>query len=194
MRNICFSIILLVPVGAQEAFAAIHIVDLSVIPPFPNQNIISGDTIVWSLDGVTTTGCTPLLSNTFNVNFFIGGGPTDTAQCIAVVYNVPGTATITVFFWDGIFYLPVISLDPVSIFVTPTLSCGPGTIEVNGVCQCEQQNTQCVGGVIIDIDTVSLLAGTIGIDPLLTGLIGITIGGLAVQAVWFVHRRKKKLV
>ncbi len=74
----------------------------------------------------------------------------------------------------------------------PSLSCGPGTKEVNGVCLCEQQNNQCVGGVLLDTDTVSLLAGSIGIDPLLTGLIGITIGGLAVQAVWFVHRRKKK--
>ena len=24
--------------------------------------------------------------------------------------------------------------------------CGPGTVEVNGVCECEEQNTQCIGG------------------------------------------------
>ena len=72
--------------------------------------------------------------------------------------------------------------------------CQDGAIlDVDGHCVCEQQNNQCVGGVIIDTDTVSLLAGAIGIDPLLTGLIGITIGGLAVQAVWFVHRMKKKV-
>jgi len=72
---------------------------------------------------------------------------------------------------------------------TPTGVCQNGAVlDGTGHCVCEQQ--QCVGGVIIDTDTVSLLAGAIGIDPLLTGLIGITIGGLAVQAVWFVHRRK----
>ena len=47
-----------------------------------------------------------------------------------------------------------------------------------------------VGGYLIDIDNASLFVAAIGTNPVLTGLVGITLAGVAVQAVWFVHRRK----
>jgi hypothetical protein len=50
-----------------------------------------------------------------------------------------------------------------------------------------------VGGAWLDIDTVSLLVGAIGVNPIITGLFAITMGGVAAQAIWFVHSRKKKM-
>jgi len=47
-----------------------------------------------------------------------------------------------------------------------------------------------VGGYLIDIDNASLFVAVIGTNPVLTGLVGITLAGVAGQAVWFVHRRK----
>ena len=49
-----------------------------------------------------------------------------------------------------------------------------------------------IGGELLDINTISLLVGAIGVNPIITALVGITIAGVAGQAVWFVHRRKKK--
>jgi len=48
-----------------------------------------------------------------------------------------------------------------------------------------------IGGELLDINTVSLLVGAIGTNPVITGLVAITLAGVAGQAVWFVHRRKK---
>jgi len=47
-----------------------------------------------------------------------------------------------------------------------------------------------IGGHLIDIDNASLFVAAIGTNPVLTGLVGITLAGVAGQAVWFVHRRK----
>ncbi len=47
-----------------------------------------------------------------------------------------------------------------------------------------------VGGHLIDIDNASLFVAVIETNPVLTGLVGITLAGVAGQAVWFVHRRK----
>jgi len=124
---IAFLVLLLVPVVAQDAFAAIHIVDLTDLP-IPNQNLIGGDTIIWTLNVQFITGCTILPSDTFNVDFFIGGGPNDTLPCISVIYNTPGTAMITGFLWDGVNYIQISPALPVSIFVfVPPLSCGAQT-------------------------------------------------------------------
>jgi hypothetical protein len=49
-----------------------------------------------------------------------------------------------------------------------------------------------IGGALLDINTLPLLVGAIGVNPIITGLVGITLAGVAGQAVWFVHRRKKK--
>jgi len=51
-----------------------------------------------------------------------------------------------------------------------------------------------IGGTIIPVDTVSLAIAAIGIDPLITGLVALTIAGVAGQTAWFIHRRKKKVL
>ena len=50
---------------------------------------------------------------------------------------------------------------------------------------------QVVGGYLIDINSASLFVAAIGVNPVITGLVGITIAGITGQAVWFVHRRKR---
>jgi len=52
-------------------------------------------------------------------------------------------------------------------------------------------NMDMIGGELLDINSVSLLVGAIGTNPVITGLVAVTIAGVAGQAVWFVHRRKK---
>jgi len=47
-----------------------------------------------------------------------------------------------------------------------------------------------VGGYLIDIDNASLFVAVIGTNPVITGLIGITLAGIAGQALWVIHRRK----
>ncbi len=47
-----------------------------------------------------------------------------------------------------------------------------------------------IGGYLIDIDNASLFVAAIGTNPVITGLVGITLAGIAGQALWFVHRRK----
>ena len=36
-----------------------------------------------------------------------------------------------------------------------------------------------------------LFEGAIGVNPVITGLVGITLAGVAAQAIWFVNSRKK---
>ncbi len=167
---VLFSVLLLIPIGAQQVFGT-HLT-LGCLPPgFPNTDptrVFGGTT------DFCTTG-TALPPGTGFPRCPIGYIPVDfivQPLGITVTFCVASITTIGT--------------------MTPVGSCQDGAVlDANDHCVCEQQNNQCVGGVIIDTDTVSLLAGAIGIDPLLTGLIGITIGGLAVQAVWFVHRRRK---
>jgi len=59
-----------------------------------------------------------------------------------------------------------------------------------GVCTAQAIGSM-IGGELLDINTVSLLVASIGVNPVITGLIGITLAGVAGQAVWFVHRRRK---
>ena len=73
---------------------------------------------------------------------------------------------------------------------------GTDSVEITAIAFCGQltfpMNMGMVGGELLDINTVSLLVGAIGTNPVITALVGITIAGVAGQAVWFVHRRKKK--
>jgi len=75
----------------------------------------------------------------------------------------------------------------------PDLSqvCGQGTFPDFDALMCFGLAMEAVGGAFLDIDSVSLLVGAIGTNPVITGLVGITLGGVAAQAIWFVHRRKK---
>jgi len=210
---LAFSILLLVPVGAQNVFAGPSsdcstnptVIDLTLNPGESDTFMISctffpllfqpidTDLVFLPSDcqskGIDFTNLSGILIND-------GGGDTNTFDISVTNISVPSGVeehcTMS-YQWVSLVGGGTLFATDQEIWLNQVgeLMCGPGTVEVNGVCLCEQQ--QCIGGVIIDTDTISLLAGTIGIDPLLTGLIGITIGGLAVQAVWFVHRRKKKI-
>ena len=54
---------------------------------------------------------------------------------------------------------------------------------IQGICNA-------VGGNILEIDNYALFVAAIGTNPVITGLVGITLAGVAGQALWFVHRRK----
>ena len=54
---------------------------------------------------------------------------------------------------------------------------------IQGICNA-------VGGNILEIDNYALFVAAIGTNPVITGLIGITLAGVAGATVWFVHRRK----
>lgn len=54
---------------------------------------------------------------------------------------------------------------------------------IQGICDA-------VGGNILEIDNYALFVAAIGTNPVITGLVGITLAGVAGQTLWFVHRRK----
>jgi len=76
-----------------------------------------------------------------------------------------------------------------------TGSIGPSFLQVHALCANFNFPMQMgmVGGQLLDINTLPLLVGAIGVNPIITGLVGITVAGIIGQAVWFVHRRKKNL-
>ena len=97
-------------------------------------------------------------------------------------------------------------LTPVELF-----QCGTGTIlqgnncvpDLDEICgdgtfiselQCIGLGMQAVGGTLLEIDTVAVFVAAIGVDPLITGLIVLSMVGVAGQAAWFVHRRKNKKI
>ena len=181
---LAFSILLLVPVVAQQAFA--NHPQLVCPPPgiliagtafFPSPICIS------NLDSRSSPplSCPPGYSNFVLIDPATG-----------VIYNAcivtPGS------FQDPT--LPDQCQDKATLVgnhCVPDLSqvCGSGTIPQNLMCFAQSMGSM-IGGTLANINTVSLLVGAIGTNPIITGLVGITLAGVAGQAVWFVHRRKKK--
>ena len=51
-----------------------------------------------------------------------------------------------------------------------------------------------IGGALLSIDTTAVLVAAIGTDPVVTGLVALTMAGVAGQTAWFIHRRKKKIL
>lgn len=70
--------------------------------------------------------------------------------------------------------------------------CGSGTIPDFNLLMCFGLVMGAVGGELLEINTVSLLVAAIGTNPVITALVGITIAGVAGQAVWFIHKRKNR--
>ena len=70
--------------------------------------------------------------------------------------------------------------------------CGAGTFADFDALMCFGLSMEAVGGALLDINTVSLLVAAIGTNPVITALVGITIAGVAGQAVWFIHKRKNR--
>jgi hypothetical protein len=73
-----------------------------------------------------------------------------------------------------------------------TLICGQGTTPNFDTIMCIATNMgNMIGGALLDIDTSALLVAAVGTNPVITGLVGITLAGLIVQAAWFIHKKKK---
>ena len=79
-------------------------------------------------------------------------------------------------------------------FPDPTLAaqCQGAAVLLNNHCFAQVLNSM-IGGAILDIDTTALLVASIGTNPVITGLVAVTLAGVAGQAAWFIHRRKKKV-
>jgi len=168
---LAFSILLLVPVGAQNAFAT-HPDELTCPDTgFGLGELITEATLfsfppapycLFGISDSTNIPCVPpyfvnqilLTIRTLDVQF----------GCIAEPIPTP--------------------------HITLAAQCEGASILVSNHCFA-QALSNIIGGVLLDINTVSLLVGAIGTNPIITGLVAITIAGVAGQAVWFVHRRKK---
>ena len=68
--------------------------------------------------------------------------------------------------------------------------CGEGTAISDMMCVV----SMAVGGYFLEVDKYALIVAGIGVDPVITGLVALTIAGVAGQVAWFIHRRKKKIL
>ncbi len=161
---IAFSVLLLVPVGAQQVFATHP--PLDCLPP----GILNTNDEVFAL-GLGSNFCyanlgkfvtCPTGYSRVEIQDFIAGG--SIFACVAL----PGS------------------------FPDPTLAaqCQGAAVLLNNHCFAEVMAM--VGGALLSIDTTAVLVAAIGTDPVITGLVAITMAGVAGQAAWFIHRRKKK--
>ncbi len=186
---VLFSVLLLIPIGAQQVFA--NHPQLACPPP----GILITDPSLFA----GSAGITFCLANVFDLP--------NPASCTppyipSIVFSIAGASTT----FTACVLMPQTTPDPthqdqcqdkatlVGNHCVPDLSqvCGSGTIPQNLMCFAQTMGSM-IGGELLDINTVSLLVASIGVNPVITGLVGITIAGVAAQAVWFVHRRKKKV-
>ena len=160
-----FSILLLVPLGSQQVFA--NHPDL----PCPPPGILNTDPVFTSF----------IWADTSNFCYAELRTPSGFQICSVGYFSdlvTPGNIEICT-------SLPQQTPDP-----TLAAQCQGAAILVNNHCFAEALSSM-IGGALMDIDTVSLLVGAIGTNPVITALMGITLAGVAGQAAWFVHRRKK---
>jgi len=164
---VAFSILLLVPIGAQNAFAdhsdpylgTDEHCDLALFPPVPtidyqNCNLSNVDFSDLDLSGADFT-----LADLTNA-------------------DLSGTILIDADFVDA-------NLSGAD-FTGADLS----GADLSGCLNHPICDEAQIGGYLIDIDNASLFVAVIGTNPVLTGLVGITLAGVAGPAVWFVHRKK----
>ena len=241
-----FSILLLVPLVAQDAFAVTKTYvgvsggdwelgtnwsPLGVPNPIDDVIIDIGDinVIINSAVTVGPSGSITLSPTSINNNLFVNGPSgsltifgtftmndndddliitsgisTVTVQCSGVVTLgngmlfvnqitstlinhglITGTQPGGIFFSDNnIIILGLVQNS--GTLPTAVIVVNPGTLQtIPSICA--------IGGELLDINYVSLFIGAIGVNPVITGLVAITMGGVAAQAVWFVHRRRKSI-
>ena len=91
-----------------------------------------------------------------------------------------------------------IALDSVSLCVAEPIpvshvtlaeQCQGASILVDNHCFSQALGSM-VGGAWLDINTVSMLVGAIGVNPVITGLVAIAMGGVAAQAVWYFNSKR----
>jgi len=116
--------------------------------------------------------------------------------CLGVIGNTPTQclppySLVIVSTSATIENLPGCVADPIPTpHITLAAQCEGASFLVNNHCFAQALSSM-IGGLLLDIDTVPLLVGAIGVNPIITGLVAITMGGVAAQAAWFVHRRRK---
>ena len=174
---LAFSILLLVPVGTQNAFAG----NPQVLNPSIFNPSASGIMIVDTLD--TTQPNTKTSSASCPAtDQIIGGGKLHFTQFALTTpdrWIVDESLNLSTNSYD----VTVTVLENSRIEFQAFAICSGITTLLNQLGM--------IGGELLDINTVSLLVASIGVNPVITGLVGITLAGVALQAVWFVHRRRK---
>jgi len=136
-----------------------------------------------------------------NVLAFVGVSsdlPFDRVEILDITANIDDEY-FGEFYTSSINPSPPVSCGPKTVMNSdnqciPDLSqvCGQGTIPDFDLLMCFGIALGAVGGELLEINTVSLLVGAIGTNPVITGLVGITLAGIVGQAVWFIHKRKKR--
>jgi len=166
---IAFSVLLLVPVGAQQVFATHP--DL----PCPPPGILNTNGMIFSENLNTANYCYHL--------------PTFFDFCVA-----PYSVDILTNFDSSLRQFDACTVAPQQT-PDPTLEaqCQGAAVLISNHCFAEALASM-VGGILLSIDTTAVLVSAIGTDPVITGLVAITMAGIVGQAAWFIHRRKKKVL
>ena len=96
-------------------------------------------------------------------------------------------------------------LDAIAVQPFVPITCGPKTFESDNQCLpdldeiCGSGTTisdmmcvvsMAVGGLFLEVDKYALLVASIGVDPLITGLVALTIAGVAGQVGWYIKKKK----
>jgi len=175
-----FSILLLVPVGVQNAFAG-------------NEDVLNSDISNPSASRILVVTTSDNEPNT----------KTSSASCPATDQVIGGGKLHFLQFAlttpDRWLVKESVNLSTNSYDVTVTVL-ENSRIEFQAFAICSgittllNQMGSMIGGALMDIDSMSLLVGAIGVNPIITGLVAITMGGVAAQAIWFVNRRRVKKV
>jgi len=173
----------------------LRVADLASSPVSPPGTItgaiyVGGETASWG----TAVGTQLLINDSVPLNDIDGDGITDAVDNCPTVSNPSQTDT---------------NIDGTGDACTASSAvCGSGTIiqglqceaDLNAICgegtfisglQCLGLGLMAVGGTLLEINTFALFVGAIGVNPVITGLVVITIAGVAGQVAWFVHRKKR---
>jgi len=166
--------LLLVPVGAQQVFA-----NHPDVPTCPSPGFL-----VIDLNFITFFSAAPLFTFCQHSATPLGfsapscQSPYLSGEVLNDSFDVLYFACVT---------QPQLSPDP-----TLATQCQGAAVLLNNHCFAEVLASM-VGGILLSIDTTAVLVGAIGTDPVITGLVAITMAGIAGQAAWFIHRRKRKI-
>ena len=179
------SVLLLAPVGVQESFAdhpdELGCPDFNYFGDLYPGILVSGDDVGFFYEEHVT------LDLTFCFVFFPGGGA---AECITGPWIGPA------FIEDragGEANARGCSTDPIPVpHITLAEQCQGAAVLIDNHCFAQALSSM-IGGELLEINTIPLLVGAIGVNPVITGLVGITLAGIVGQTAWFVHRRKKRV-
>ncbi len=180
---LAFSVLLLVPLGIHESFA-----NHPAVCPFGGSLNTISDLVVFG---------------TTNSNFCIATGNPPPPSC-PVNYS---TMTLDSISFSGITQsicgaLPAVPTTTSGQCLNNAILqsnhcvpdfpniCSTGTMQAGFTCIAEAMGSM-IGGTLLETNTIPLLVGAIGVNPVITGLVGITIAGIAGQAAWFIHRKKR---